>query len=99
MIASETGVHAHDGEQAVQLVRHGRREDRLPFVPHDGRREVAVRRVPGVRHVLEAHALWHQVVPGVHGRGVGEEFACVVGRVGLVDVELGDLRGDWMVSC
>lgn len=75
----------------MQLVRHGCGEDGLSFVPHDGRREVAVRRVPWVGDVLEAHALGHQVVPGAHRVWVGEELGGVVWGEGLIDVELGDL--------
>jgi hypothetical protein len=46
--------------------------------------------------VLEAHADWDQLVPGLEGLGL-EEVGGVIGREGLVDSESRDLGGDCTV--
>jgi hypothetical protein len=93
-ITLKTGVHFDHGKQAMQLVRHGGREDSPVLIPHDGGGQVVVQLRP--LDVLEAHADWDQLVPGLEGLGL-EEVGGVIGREGLVDSESRDLGGDCTV--
>lgn len=91
-VGLEPGVRLNDGPEAVQLVRPRSREDRLAFVPRDGRWQVMV--VGGVVDPLEADPLGHKLVPTIEHLGL-KEARYIVGRIVVLGLKLDNPLRNW----
>lgn len=93
VVGCETTVHRNDCVQTVKLMGDACGVHSSVW-PDDFLGKVVV----GfwVRDLLEAHAYGNQLVPGAEDFGL-KEVGGVVGSEGLVDFELGNLRGNFDV--